>query len=424
MVALLFCATTINYVDRNVLSFVMADDGFRREMLGLAQKMPLTDDMHKAFLVEYGKVDAMFKLAYALGFVVMGWFIDRVGVRKGYAAAILMWALSAILHSTVSTFAGLRLFRFTLGIGEAGNYPSAIKTVAEWFPVRERSKAVGIFNSGANIGIIFTAAIVPIIILSFGWRATFLITSSLGFLLLLFWWMQYRKPEEHPKLSEAELNYITSDGEAQVSSNKTSWFRLLMYRQTWAFALGKFCTDMVWFFYLGFLPDFFNKSGKFSLDLKGLSLPFIIIFLVSDGGSIFFGWLSSKLISSGWSPNAARKTAMLLCALCALPVFFASMTESLPVAVALIALAAAGHQGWSTNLFSTVIDMFPKSTVSSISGIGGMFGAIGGMLFSYNAGYIATSYGYFYLFIIASSAYLVGLTIIHVLVPQLKPAAL
>ncbi|WP_317170095.1 MFS transporter [Rhodocytophaga rosea] len=371
IVALLFFATTINYIDRNVLSFVMADDGFRREMLGLAANTPLTDADHSAFLAEYGRVDAVFKFAYGLGFILMGWFIDKIGVRKGYAVAIFLWVGSALSHSFATTFGRLRLFRFTLGIGEAGNFPSAIKTVAEWFPIKERSKAVGIFNSGANIGIIFTAALVPVIITSYGWQATFLVTSSLGFVLLICWLLVYRRPEEHPKLGKAELAYIKSDGEDETGTVKINWFKLLSYRQTWAFALGKFLTDMVWWFYLSFLPDFFKQAGTFQLDLKQLSLPFIVIYIVSDAGSILFGWLSSKLISMGWTQNAARKLTMLICALCVLPVFFASITESLPVAVALIAVAAAAHQGWSANLFSTATDMFPKKVVSSVIGIGG-----------------------------------------------------
>jgi ACS family hexuronate transporter-like MFS transporter len=422
--ALLFFATTINYIDRNVLSFVMADDGFRREMLGLAATAPLTEANHTAFLAEYGRVDAVFKFAYGLGFILMGWFIDLVGVRKGYAVAIFLWVGSALSHSFATTFGRLRLFRFTLGIGEAGNFPSAIKTVAEWFPIKERSKAVGIFNSGANIGIIFTAALVPVVITAYGWQATFLITSSLGFVLLICWLLLYRRPEEHTKVTQAELEYIRSDGEQETSTAKVNWFKLLSFRQTWTFAMGKFLTDMIWWFYLSFLPDFFKQAGTFQLDLKQLSLPFIIIYIVSDAGSILFGWLSSKFISVGWTQNAARKVTMLLCALCVVPVFFASITESLPVAVALISLAAAAHQGWSANLYSIATDMFPKKAVSSVIGIGGMFGAIGGALFSYNAGTIAGTYGYLPLFIIASSAYLLALGVIQLLSPKLQPARL
>ncbi len=422
--ALLFFATTINYIDRNVLSFVMADDGFRREMLGLAAGTALTEAHHSAFLVEYGRVDAVFKFAYGLGFVLMGWFIDKVGVRRGYAVAIFLWVASAFSHSFATTFGRLKLFRFTLGIGEAGNFPSAIKTVAEWFPIKERSKAVGIFNSGANIGIIFTAALVPVVITAYGWQATFLVTSSLGIILLISWLLVYHRPEDHPKVKKTELAYIRSDGEQETNGEKTNWLKLLSYRQTWAFALGKFLTDMIWWFYLSFLPDFFKTTGTFSLDLKQLSLPFIIIYLVSDGGSILFGWLSSKFISLGWSQNSARKTTMLICALCVVPVFFASLTTSLPVAIGLIALAAAAHQGWSANLYSIATDMFPKKAVSSVIGIGGMFGAVGGAFFSYNAGTVAGLYGYLPLFIIASSAYLAALLVIQVLVPKLKPARL
>lgn len=428
IVALLFFATTINYVDRNVLSFVMADDSFRASMLGLPEGTILTEEQHKEFISQYGKVDSVFKFAYALGFILMGWYIDKVGVKKGYFTAILIWATSAISHSLIGNFKQLSLVRFFLGLGEAGNFPSAIKTVAEWFPVKERSKAVGIFNAGANIGIILTAASVPFIIGHFGWKLTFLVSSSLGFLLLLLWSLVYKKPDEHPKISKDELAYIKADDltteDETSTTRKATWLQLLGLRQTWAFALGKFFTDMIWWFYLGFLPDFFKKTGAFSLNLKQLSGPFIVIYLVSDGGSVLFGWLSSKLISKGWSPNNARKFTMLICALCVVPVYFASQTTSLYIAVGLIALAAAAHQGWSANLFSTCTDMFPKSAVSSVTGIGGMFGAIGGVIFSFNAGSIAAEYGYTPLFLIASGAYIFALIILHSLAPKLERAKL
>lgn len=422
IIALLYLATTINYVDRNTLSFIMANDTFRKELLGIPLQQTLSSTDHKHFLVEYGKVDAIFKLSYAFGFLLMGWFIDKVGVRYGYATSIFVWVVSALLHSIITSFTGLSIVRFTLGFGESGNYPSAIKTVSEWFPSKEQSKAVGIFNSGANLGIIITAAVVPIVLSIFGWRQAFLVTSSLGLLLLIGWLTFYRRP---PSASAATRADSADAAEATMqNTQKVNWLRLLKYRQTWAFALGKFCTDLVWFFYLGFLPDFFNKSGHFKLDLKGLSLPFIVIFLVSDMGSLFFGWLSTRLMSLGWSQNKARKVTLLICACCPLPVVFASLTTDLSVAVLLIAVAAAGHQGWSTNLFSLVLDLFPRKAVGSVSGIGGMFGAIGGVVFSYNAGYIAANFGYLYLFLIASFAYLFALLLIQLLTRKLTPAQL
>ncbi len=401
----------------------MANDTFRKELLGVPLHQTLSSLDHKHFLVEYGKVDAIFKLSYAFGFLLMGWFIDKIGVRYGYAVSIFVWVLSALLHSTISSFTGLSIVRFILGFGESGNYPSAIKTVSEWFPIKEQSKAVGIFNSGANLGIIITAAIVPLILSVFGWRQAFLVASSLGLLLFIGWLMFYRSPPSALATTTAD-SIDASESVMDQNNQKVNWLQLLKYRQTWAFALGKFCTDLVWFFYLGFLPDFFNKSGNFKLDLKSLSLPFIVIFLVSDLGSLFFGWLSTWLMGLGWSQNKARKVTLLICACCPLPVFFASLTTNLSVAVLLIAVAAAGHQGWSTNLFSLVLDLFPRKAVGSVSGIGGMCGAIGGVVFSYNAGYIAANFGYMYLFLIASFAYLFALLLIQLLTRKLLPAQL
>ncbi len=416
--ALLFFATTINYIDRNVLSFIMLDMRFKAEMLGLEVGSILSPAHEAEFKANMGYIDAAFKGAYALGFLMMGWFIDKVGTRIGYAISIGVWVLSAISHAFVSGFAGLRNARMMLGIGESGNFPSAIKTVAEWFPQKERSLAVGIFNAGANIGIIATAFSVPLLFNAFGWRTTFLVTSSLGFLLLLLWLKIYRKPEEHPLLSNTELEYI-KEGRA-MSSARIPWLQLLPYRQTWAFATAKFCTDCIWWFYVFWLPSFFADNAYFRLDLKTIGIPFLVIYLVSDGGSILFGWVSSNLISRGWSVNSARKTTMLLCALCVTPIFFASYTSNLVVAVALIALAAAAHQGWSANLFTTVSDMFPGHAVGSVVGIGGMFGAIGGMLFSAGSGLIIGSEkNYLPLFLIASVAYLFALILMHLWVPNI-----
>jgi ACS family hexuronate transporter-like MFS transporter len=416
--ALLFFATTINYIDRNVLSFIMLDVRFKAEMLGLEVNGPLSPGQEADFKALMGYVDAAFKGAYALGFLLMGWFIDRVGTRIGYAVSIGVWVLSAISHAFVSGFAGLRTARMMLGIGESGNFPSAIKTVAEWFPQKERSLAVGIFNAGANIGIIATAFSVPLLFNAFGWRTTFLITSSLGFILLILWLVVYRKPEQHPSLSAGELAYIT-EGRA-LTITRIPWLRLFPYRQTWAFATAKFCTDCIWWFYVFWLPSFFADNAFFRLDLKTIGIPFLVIYIVSDGGSVLFGWVSSKLISRGWPVNRARKTTMLLCALCVVPIFFASYTSSLWIAVGLISLAAAAHQGWSANLFTTVSDMFPGHAVGSVVGIGGMFGAIGGMLFSAGSGLIiGAEKNYLPLFLLASVAYLLALLLMHLWVPDI-----
>jgi ACS family hexuronate transporter-like MFS transporter len=429
--ALLFFATTINYVDRNVLSFVLLNDDFKRDMLGLASGVALTDAHRADFKELMGYVDSLFKLAYALGFIVTGWFIDKVGTYKGYSAALILWVGSAISHAFVFSIKGLGVSRFFLGIGEAGNFPSAIKTVAEWFPRKERSLATGIFNAGANVGIIATAFLVPWIALNFGWRSAFLITSSLGVILFILWRITYKRPEEHPKLSKEELDYIRSDREEDTSKIKMSWGKLLPFKQTWAFAAGKFFTDCVWWFYIFWLPSFFADNANFSLNLKPslnswqdiltVGLPFLIIYLVSDLGSVVFGWFSSSLLKSGWEVNRARKFTMLLCAALVVPIFFASQTDSLWLAVFLIAMAAAAHQGWSANLFTTVSDMFPKQAVASVVGIGGMFGAIGGMILAALSGVIIKNFGYVPLFAIAASNYFIALLIIQVLVPKLAP---
>ncbi len=418
--ALLFFATTINYVDRNVLSFTMIDDGFRKEMLGIQKDAALTQADLDHFKEMMGYVDAAFKFAYALGFLFVGYFIDKIGTRKGFSFAIALWSFAGVLNGFVSTFKGLSLTRFTLGLGESGNFPSAVKTVAEWFPRRERSLATGIFNAGANVGVIITAIAVPLITLHLGWRAAFIITGLLGFVLLIFWRRMYRKPEEHPKVSPQELEHITSDKEEITAP--IPWKKVIRLKQTWTFALGKFMTDPVWYLYLTWLPDFFNSSEalEHKLDLKNIGIPFIIIYLVSDAGSVFFGWLSSHLIQRGWSVNKARKFTMLLCALCVVPIVFASVTSSLSIAIALIALAAAAHQGWSANLFTLTSDMFPKNAVGTVVGIGSMLGATGGILLAASTGIIRVKFGYIPLFAIAGSAYLIALLTIHLLSPKLE----
>jgi ACS family hexuronate transporter-like MFS transporter len=422
IVALLFLATTINYVDRQVLSFTMTDEVFRKEMLDMAPDAVLTKEATDRFKVMYGDVDAAFKFAYAIGFLLVGWLIDRIGTRRGFSLGIIVWSIAAVLTTFVQNMAGLRWVRAMLGLGEAANFPSSIKTVAEWFPRRERSFANGLFNAGANVGIILTAIAVPYLILQFGWRSSFLVTGVLGFFLLALWWFTYSKPERNPKLSVDELAYIRSDDE-KVAPLNVSWGRLLGYKQTWAFAVGKFMADPIWWFYMSWLPDFFNSNDALDqkLDLKSFGVPFLIIYMVSDAGSVFFGWLSTQFMNLGWSANRARKTTMLICALCVVPIFFAAQTSSLTVAIALIALATAAHQGWSANMYTFASDLFPKNVVASVTGIGGMFGAVGGILLALLAGRIITAFGYLPMFIIASCAYLIALAIIHLVLPKLEP---
>lgn len=423
--AVIFMATTINYIDRNVFSFTMLDEAFRHQMLGIPITQPLTEADMATFREKISFLDAIFKYCYAFGFLLAGYLIDRIGIRRGYAVGIGGWSLAAVSHGLVHSVTGMGFARGALGVGEAMNFPSAIKTVSEWFPKKERSFATGVFNAGANVGIILTAIFVPLIVLHWGWRASFIITGAIGALVLFWWLAMYRKPEEHPKLSAEERAYIRQDGPPEADA-RVRWRVLLGYKATWAFAIGKFMTDAIWWFYLTWLPTFFNSNPAFTskLDLKQVGAPFLIIYLISDLGSIFFGWLATKFIFMGWSVNKARKVTMLICALCVTPIVFASMTSSIAIAVALIALATAAHQGWSANLFTTVSDQFPRRAVGSVVGIGGLAGGLGGALLAANVGFIINNGGYVPLFVIAAAAYPLALFLMQVLVPKLDAVEL
>ncbi len=423
--AVLFLATTINYIDRNVFSFTMLDTTFRHQMLGIPLDVPLTEADLAVFREKMSFLDSIFKYAYAFGFLLAGYMIDRIGIRRGYAACISGWSVAAVGHGLASSMPGMALARGLLGVGEAGNFPSAIKTVSEWFPKKERSLATGIFNAGSNVGIILTALFVPMIIAEMGWRASFIVTGAIGALVLFLWLGMYRKPAEHPKLSAEELAHIQQDG-APDSGVPVKWRTLVRYRATWAFAIPKFMTDAIWWFYLTWLPTFFNSNPEFTtkLDLKQVGIPFLVIYLVSDGGSIFFGWLATRFMGMGWNANKARKVTMLICAICVVPIVFASMTSSIVVAIALIALATAAHQGWSANLFTTVSDQFPRRAVGSVVGIGGLMGGLGGALLAAKVGFIINTGGYVPLFGIAASAYLLALGVMHLLSPRLETVRL
>lgn len=403
--ALLFFGTTINYVDRQVIGILEKD---LRGLVGWSQ-------------IDYGNITAAFSAAYALGLLIAGPLMDRFGTRVGYAAAVVLWSLAGMATALANTALGFGIARAALGLGEAANFPAAIKTVAEWFPKRERAFATGIFNAGSNVGAILAPMAVPAIFYHFGWHAAFLLTGALGFLWLLFWLPIYRRPQEHPRLSATELAHIESDP-PDPPVTKVPWIQLIPRRQTCAFALGKYLTDPIWWFYLYWIPSFFRE--KHQLDLLAVGLPLIVIYLIADVGSIGGGWLSSALIQKGWPVHRARKTAMLLCALAVVPIVFATKVTSLWAAVALIGLAAAAHQGWSANLFTMTSDMFPRRAVGSVVGIGGMAGAMGGATFATLTGYILDRTGgnYMILFGIAATAYLVALTLIHLLAPGLEPA--
>jgi ACS family hexuronate transporter-like MFS transporter len=400
--ALLFFATTINYVDRSVFGVL---EPTLREKIGWTA-------------TEFGDINANFNLAYAIGFLFAGWMIDKLGTRIGYTISLVVWSLAAAAHALARTGSEFAAARFALGIGEAGNFPAAIKTVAEWFPRKERALATGIFNAGSNVGAILAPAVVPVIALRWGWESAFVATGLAGLFWVFFWWPLYRRPQEHPRLTPAELAYIESD--PPDPPVKIRWVELLPFRQTWAFAIGKFLTDAIWWFYVFWFGKFMNE--QFGVDLKAIGPPMITVFLLADVGSIGGGWQSSWLLRRGWTVSAARKTAMLTCALCVVPVVAAPLVQNLWVAVLLIGLAAAAHQGFSANLFTLTSDMFPRYAVGSVVGIGGFAGAMGGYLMNRGAGRLKDMTGnYIVMFGIAASAYVTALLIIHLLVPRLKP---
>jgi ACS family hexuronate transporter-like MFS transporter len=400
--SLLFAAATVNYVDRQVIGVL---------------KPVLQHDLGYNE-IDYGNIVTAFQAAYAIGMLTMGRLMDRLGTRRGFSIAVGFWSLAAMAHAFATTVFGFSLARFALGVGEAGMFPAALKTVAEWFPKKERALATGIFNSGANIGALLCPLAVPWIAYHWGWRAAFIVTGALGGIWVLVWVFVYVPLAENARVSDAERAYILQGREAKGTPIK--WSALLPHRQTWAYAAGKLLTDPFWWMYLFWIPDFLHK--KHGLNLLQVGVPLVAIYLFSDLGSIAGGWLSSRLISRGLSVNRARKTALFVCALCVVPILFASRADSLWQAVALIGLAAAAHQGFSANLLTLSTDMFPARAVGSAVGIGGMAGAIGGMFIAQAAGHILALTGsYTSLFACAAFAYLVALAVIHALAPTLAP---
>ena len=403
--ALLFFATTINYIDRQVISVLKPD---LQDQFGWSE-------------TDYANIVFAFQLAYAMGYVVFGRLMDKLGARFGYSLAAVIWGVAAMATAGASQLWHFMAARFVLGIGESGNFPAGVKAVAEWFPKKERAFAIGIFNAGANIGAIVTPLVVPFIVLWFGWRAAFLITGAIVFVWLAFWWTIYRRPREKKNLSDAELAYIESDP-ADPPGN-VRWLPLLRHRQTWAYALGKFMIDPIWWFFLFWLPSFF--AAEHGLNLTTFGLPLAAIYIISDVGSVAGGWLSSALIKRGWSINAGRKTAMLVCALCVPPVMLAPGIASVWGAVLLIGLATAAHQGFSANLYTLPSDLFPRKAVGAIIGIGGTIGAVGGMFMAKFTGWVLDATGsYMPMFVIAGSSYLLALLMIHLLVPRMEEARL
>jgi ACS family hexuronate transporter-like MFS transporter len=403
--ALLFFAATVNYIDRQVIGL-------------------LKPTLQAAFGwndIDYSNIIFAFTLAYAVGLLVVGRVMDWLGTRKGFSLAVFLWSLAAMSHALARSVFGFSAARFALGLGESGSFPASIKTIAEWFPRKERALATGIFNSGTNAGAIVVPLVVPWLTVTYGWQWAFIATGAIGFLWLVLWIAFYRSPDKHRSVTAAELAYIRSDPAEKTTSIR--WGRLLGHRQLWAFAIGKFMTDPIWWLYLFWVPDFLNRN--YGVNLLGMMVPLLIIYNAATAGSILGGWLSSSLISHGWNINASRKTAMFLCALSVVPIVFASGTPNLHVAVLLVSLAAAAHQGWSANLFTIASDMFPRHAMGSVIGFGGMAGAVGGLLLAKIVGYVLQWTGsYLPVFIIAGSAYLIALGIIQLLAPKLEPAQL
>jgi MFS transporter, ACS family, hexuronate transporter len=400
---LLFFGVTKNYMDRQVLGVL---------------KGPLQHEFGWNE-IDYGNLVFAFQAAYALGMIFVGRLIDRFGTRIGYAMAMVFWSLASMGHAIAFSLPSFVAARAALGFGEAGVFPASIKCVAEWFPRKERALATGVFNAGTNIGAIVTPLIVPWIAVHLGWRWAFLLTGALGFAWLILWLWLYRSPEQHPYCTSGERKYIQSDPVAQAG--KIKWSQLLPHRQMWAFAAGKFMIDPIWWFYLFWIPDYLQRTH--GLHLTQIGLPILVIYVISDLGSIAGGWFSSSLIRRGVSVNAARKWAMFLCALCVLPIACVYRLSGLWPATVLIGLAAAGHQGFSANLFTLSSDLFPSRAVASVVGIGGMAGAIGGMLIAEIVGHVLQWTGsYMVPFFIAASAYLIALLFIHLLSPRLLPA--
>ena len=414
--ALIFFATTVNYLDRQVISLL---------------KSTLSSELHWDD-ADYTNIELAFKISYAIGLLLAGRFIDKIGTKMGYALAITIWSLAAIGHALAKGLSGFIVARSVLGVSEAANFPAAIKTVAEWFPKKERAFATGIFNSGTNIGAIIAPLTVPVMTQAWGWKWAFIITGAFGLLWLVLWFRYYEIPQRQKRLSKSEYDYIHSDPDEKNSEEtgpKLSWAKLLQYRQTWAFAVGKFLTDPIWWFYLFWLPDF--MESQYGLKGTAVAAPVAVVYTMSAIGSIGGGWIPLNLIKKGWPVFRARRTSMLIFAFFVIPILFAQVLGNINMwlAVVVIGIAAAAHQAWSANIYTTVSDMFPKTATASVTGIGGMFGALGGIFLSAavqkkmfvhyrSIHHIETAY--YIMFVVCAFAYLAAWLIIHFLVPKMK----
>jgi ACS family hexuronate transporter-like MFS transporter len=416
--ALIFFATTINYLDRQVIGILKP---LLESDLGIGEK-------------DYSHIIMAFQLLYGIGMVIAGRLIDKFGTKLGYGISVILWSIAAMGHALAKGVLGFGFWRGFLGVSEAGNFPAAIKSIAEWFPKKERALATGIFNSGTNVGAIVAPLAIPAMVVAWGWQAAFIITGAIGFIWVILWFLFYEVPEKHKKVSAGELAYIHSDADEQAETKeKVSWLKLLKFRQTWLFFIGKGLTDPIWWFYLFWIPGWLSTVRGAGLDVKSFGLPLAFIYTMTTVGSIGGGWVSGYMIKKGMSPFKARRVTMLIFALMVVPIVFAqSPSIGNWGAVCLIALAASAHQAWSANIFTTVSDAFPKKAVSSVTGIGGMAGAVGGAFISYIAGGIIQHFkdlghietGYVVMFSIAGSAYLLAWIIMAVFAPKHKKVEL
>ncbi len=400
IVVLLFFATTINYIDRQVLGILAPQ---LQEQFGWSE-------------ADYGFIIMAFQAAYAIGLVSMGTLLDKIGTRLGFIISVVLMSLAGMAHAAFCSVVAFATARFGLGIGASANFPAAIKTVAEWFPKKERALATGVFNAGSNLGAILSPLIIPLIALQWGWQWAFIIAGALGFVWLIFWISMYQKPELTRNLSDAERNHILQDGQ-EPETQKLPWKSIISFKQTWGIFLSRFLTDPIWWFFLYWLPKYLNSN--YHIDLIHIGLPLIVIYVVSIGGSVFGGWLSSFLINKGKSPLQARKLTIFLMALLVVPIFFTSFTTNVWMTVALISMATFAHQAYAANIFTIVSDIYPKNAVGSVTGLSGFGGAIGGVLFSGSVGLIlqATN-SYYVIFVFASLAYLMSWLSLYLFVPN------
>jgi ACS family hexuronate transporter-like MFS transporter len=400
--ALLFVITTINYMDRNILGVL---------------KPTIQGDLHFSE-TDFGNIIFFFSFAYAVGYAGMGWLTDKIGIRLGLAAAAILWCFASMAHGLVASVAGFMVARLVLGLGEGGNFPTCIKTIATWFPVRDRALATGIFNSGSNVGAMLAPLIGALVVSLSGWQAAFYVTGAIGLVWVAYWLIVYRSPDEHPRVSPSELAYINSDPE--VAADKIPWAKLLAYPGTWVYIVGGVLTNPAWWFYNNWVPSFLNS--KFHVSLFAVGLPLVVIYLLTDVGSIAGGWVSSTLIKRGTDVFTARKITLLVCAACTVPVFLAPQLDSMWAAVALIGVAMAAHQGFSANLFTLVSDTMPRGAVASTVGLAGGISSLAGAFSAAAVGRVldATGNNYTFVFFVCASVYLIATAAIHFILPRAR----